>query len=87
MFDRKTLMVFCAGAAAAATLSFAMQINLASAQTGANQPHMQAALASLTNARGELQAGATNKGGHRVNALNLVNQAIVEVQAGMAFAN
>jgi hypothetical protein len=27
-----------------------------------------------------------NKGGHRVNALNLVNQAIGEVRAGMEYA-
>jgi hypothetical protein len=57
------------------------------AQSGAKQPNMQAALASLTSARTQLQKAAANKGGHRVKAIELINQAIVEVQAGIAAAN
>ena len=53
----------------------------------ADQPHMQSALAELQSARGELQVAVPDKGGHRVNALNLVNQAIGEVRAGIAYAN
>jgi hypothetical protein len=53
----------------------------------AQQPHMQAALSDLMAARGELQVAEHNKGGHRVTAINLVNQAIGEVQAGMAAAD
>ena len=41
-------------------------------------------LAALQNARAELQVAERNKGGHRVNALRLVNEAIGEVQAGIA---
>ena len=50
----------------------------------AAQPHMQNALAALQNARAELQVAEANKGGHRVNAIRLVNEAINEVQAGIA---
>jgi len=50
----------------------------------AAQPHMQAALGLLQNAKGELQAAEANKAGHRANAIRLVNDAIAEVQAGMA---
>jgi hypothetical protein len=50
----------------------------------AAQPHMQNALAALQNARAELQVAEANKAGHRVNALRLVNEAIGEVQAGIA---
>jgi hypothetical protein len=50
----------------------------------AAQPHMQNALAALQNARAELQVAEANKGGHRVNAIRLVNEAISEVQAGIA---
>jgi hypothetical protein len=53
----------------------------------ANQPHMQNALNALYTARTELTAAAQNKAGHRVNALNYVNDAISEVHAGMASAN
>jgi len=51
-----------------------------------DQPHMQNALNSLQAASGELQAAATDKGGHRARALNLVNEAIVQVQEGIAYA-
>ena len=51
-----------------------------------NQPHMQNALGYLQSARGELQVALTDKGGHRVAALSLVNQAIVQVRQGMAYA-
>jgi hypothetical protein len=51
-----------------------------------NQPHMQNALADLQAARGELQVALADKGGHRVAALNLVNQAISQVRQGIAYA-
>jgi hypothetical protein len=52
----------------------------------AAQPHMDAALALLQNARGELVVAAPNKGGHREAAIALVDQAIVQVRQGIAFA-
>jgi len=50
------------------------------------QPHMDAALGLLQNARGELNAAEPNKGGHREKAIAQVDQAIGEVRAGIAFA-
>ena len=50
------------------------------------QPHMSESLALLQSARGELQAATPNKGGHRERALGLIDQAIGEVRAGIAFA-
>ena len=50
------------------------------------QPHMTASLALLQNARAELVAATPNKGGHRERALGLIDQAIAEVRAGIAFA-
>lgn len=54
--------------------------------TGAGQPRMEATLGHLRSARAELQGAMANKGGHRVRAIRLVNRAIAEVQAGMAYA-
>lgn len=51
-----------------------------------NQPHMQAAMRSLQQARNQLAASSTNKGGHRERAMRLVDQAINETQGGMAYA-
>lgn len=50
------------------------------------QPHMQAALEQLRAAKGELKVAEADKGGHRVKAIALVNEAITEVEAGMDFA-
>jgi hypothetical protein len=48
------------------------------------QPHMQNALGFLQSARSELNMAERDKGGHRTAAVNLINQAITQVQAGMA---
>ena len=50
------------------------------------QPHMTEGIALLQGARSELAAATPNKGGHRERALLLVDQAIGEVRAGIAFA-
>ena len=54
---------------------------------GANpdQPMMQAARGDLQTAKRELQAAIADKGGHRVKAIRLVNSAIAEVNAGIAY--
>lgn len=49
----------------------------------AAQPHMQAALGYLQSAKAELAVAEHNKGGHRVKALALVNDAITETQLGI----
>lgn len=59
---------------------------LAGCASGGGQPHMQAALDELRSARSELDAAMTDKGGHRERAIQLVDEAISEVQAGMEFA-
>jgi hypothetical protein len=87
MSSRRTLLAFALGLAVAWGSTIIVRPTEVEAQTGANQPYMQSALNSLLAAKSSLENGATNKGGHRVKAIGLVNQAIVEVQAGMAFAN
>lgn len=50
----------------------------------ASQPHMEAALENLYAARQQLNAASHDKAGHRVEAINLVNQAISETKEGIA---
>ena len=57
-----------------------------SGRVSADQPHMRAALNALRNARNELQLATANKGGHRAKAIDLVNQAITQVEKGIAYA-
>jgi outer membrane lipoprotein-sorting protein len=51
----------------------------------AEQGNMQAALASLKDAQASLLKVSNDKGGHTQNALQLVQQAIAEVKAGMQY--
>jgi hypothetical protein len=71
---RKALL----GAAIAASMGIGYAIGA--------QPHMEASVGLLQNARTELAAATPNKGGHREKALGLIDQAIAEVRAGIAFA-
>lgn len=52
----------------------------------ADQPYMRTAYGQLADARVTLRSGRTDKGGHRVRAIALVNQAMNEVRAGMNYA-
>jgi hypothetical protein len=52
----------------------------------AAQPHMDNALDALQTAKSELQVAEANKGGHRVNAIRLIDEAMLEVRKGKAFA-
>ena len=76
----RTTAMLGAGAVAIAALGAVGGFTAAQA----DQPHMQNALADLQAAKGELQAALPDKGGHRVNAIRLTNQAITETQAGIA---
>jgi len=51
------------------------------------QTDMTSALSELDAAKATLQKGYHDKGGHRVNAIKLINQAEQEVRAGMDFDN
>lgn len=51
---------------------------------GPDQPHMQRALEALRSAKNNLQRATSDKGGHRVKALEYVNAAIDEVNRGIA---
>jgi len=75
-------------AAAAATGAATIGLLGASANSAsAYQGNMERALGSLHQALGELRQATANKGGHRVRAMELVNQAIAETQAGVEFAD
>ncbi|MGZ4966558.1 MAG: hypothetical protein ACXWAV_03795 [Chthoniobacterales bacterium] len=52
----------------------------------ADQPHMRDALGHLRSARAQLAKAYSNKGGHRERALEHVDAAIRETEAGIAYA-
>jgi hypothetical protein len=51
------------------------------------QPHMEHALKDLQNAKKQLEEADHDKGGHRVKAIDLINQAISQVKEGIEYDN
>lgn len=51
------------------------------------QPNMAQAVVELREARRQLREAKRDKGGYRVQALNAIEQALVEVREGIRFAN
>lgn len=70
----------CIGAIASAAFCAGL-----AAQASADQPYMQEALSELGRAHATLEAGSTDKGGHRVRAIALVQRAEAEVRAGIRY--
>ena len=48
---------------------------------------MTAAIQYLRQAQQSLESASADKGGHRIAALQLINQAVGEVQAGIQYDN
>ena len=59
---------------------------LAAGLATADQPHMQSALGHLRAARKSLEEATPDKGGHRNKAVQLVDNAIQQVEMGIDFA-
>jgi hypothetical protein len=73
--------------AGAVALVFALFFALVGAATAlAVQVHMVNARSDLQAALSQLEEAGTNKGGHRVNAINYTKDAINEVNLGIQYA-
>ena len=62
---------------------FSIPAAVASTVNGEDQPHMQAALEALKQARQHLQEAAHDKDGHRAAALKAVDDAIKHTEMGI----
>jgi hypothetical protein len=71
-------------AAAAAALAGAA---LAPSAAHAAHPRIQAAITALSDAKAEMQAAATDFGGHRVKAIEACDRAIRQLEAALNWAN
>lgn len=67
-------------------LMLALASGFFAGRASAVQSHMLNARNHLRLAKEQLEAAAEDKGGHRVAALKLVNDAIVQVDEGIEFA-
>jgi len=75
-----------AGLAGGAIAATALAGTLAT-PAAAEQGNMEAALGALSSALNSLHRATPNKGGHKERAVQLIEQAIAEVQAGIVFAD
>ncbi|MFH1558516.1 MAG: hypothetical protein ABII76_27260 [Pseudomonadota bacterium] len=78
--NRRQLAILAAGTAASGVL-------LGATSAEAYQGNMERALSDLYSAIASLREASSNKGGHRVRAMQLIQQAIDETQAGIEFAD
>ncbi len=62
-----------------------LAVGFIAGQLSAAQPQMQSALTNLRQARTNLNRATADKGGHRERAIDLVNQAIDQVEKGIAY--
>lgn len=67
------------------SLLLASVVLSASASCLADQPNMEAALKSLDQAKESLNKASEDKGGHRVKAIQAIDQAAKEIKAGMEY--
>jgi len=68
-----------------ATLTMIAGLGAQTRQMARTEPHMSAAMGHLQQAKNELEKASATKGGHRENAMRLVDQAMAEVQAGESY--
>lgn len=80
VFSRATVVAFALGMGVALTGGAVVTTAVA------YQGDMEAALEQLRGARASLERAIPNKGGHRDAAIGLVDQAIVQVKEGIAYA-
>jgi hypothetical protein len=86
MSDSKIMRRGFAATAATGLVAIA-SLGASSRSAGAYQSNMERALDSLHQALESLRGSTANKGGHRARAMELVQQAIAETQAGVEFAD
>ena len=70
----------------AAGMTVALAASAYAGYAYARQTHMHNAIGYLESAKSELKQAKHNKGGHRGNAIDLINSAIKEVKRGIKHA-
>ena len=79
----KKIKVFAVCAAIIGAFCFGKSLNFGDG----NHPFMHAAKKNLHQAKKDLQAAAHDFGGHRIKAIGLIEQAVKEIEEGIAVAD
>jgi hypothetical protein len=86
MFDSRMTRRGLATTAATGLAAIGL-LSVSTNSASAYQGNMERALASLNQALAELRQATANKGGHRAKAVELIEAAIAQTQAGIDFAD
>jgi len=79
---RKRLIASCSTFVVLAGLGFYSVVHAQDRQMAIHEPHMSAAYGHLQQAKAELERAAANKGGHREKAMEMVDQAMRQIEEG-----
>jgi hypothetical protein len=79
---QKKLMAACSALVVLMGLSLYSVLHAQDRQMAIHEPHMSAAYGHLQQAKAELERAAPNKGGHREKAMQMVDQAMRQIEEG-----
>lgn len=82
---RKRVTAMCSAFVVLAGLSIYSVVHAQDRQMAIQEPHMSAAYGHLQQAKAELERAAPNKGGHRDKAMEMVDQAMRQIEEGEQF--
>ena len=78
----KKVMAACSALVVLMGLSLYSVLHAQDRQMAIHEPHMSAAYGHLQQAKAELERAAANKGGHREKAMQMVDQAMRQIEEG-----
>jgi hypothetical protein len=79
---RNKVTAMCSGLILLVGLSVYSALHAQSRGMAIHEPHMSAAYGHLQQAKDELEKAAPNKGGHREKAMQMVDQAMRQIEEG-----
>ena len=79
---RSKFIALCSTLAVLLGVGWYSVVHAQTAGMARHEPHMSAAMGHLQQARNELERATPNKGGHRERAMQLVDQAMQQIQEG-----
>lgn len=79
---RNKITATCSALVLLAGLGVYSMLHAQSRQMAIHEPHMSAAYGHLEQAKAELEKATPNKGGHREKAMQMVDQAMGQIEEG-----
>jgi len=83
---RSRILALCSALVVVIGLGLYSFVHAQTRGMGIHEPHMSAAYGHLEQAKTELERAAPNKGGHRAKAMQLIDQAMQQIQEGEQYA-